>query len=277
MSESAEYVRSGTAAQASISARQPVIETRGLRKEFNGFVAVAGVDLRFAGTGVFGIIGPNGAGKTTFFNLLSSFLKPSAGKVLYHDQDISRLNPQAVSRLGIVRSFQISSIFSHMTVAENLLMPMQRRATSGCEFWRRSHGLDVHRQEIHDIMDQVGIASVWRDEQASALPYGLKRSLELGISLATQPQVLLLDEPTAGMSSQDIGRIIELIRSIAEDRMVIMVEHNLRVVSDLARQIIVLQQGSVLTVGSYDEVHSDPRVIEAYLGGKRGMGGHGHA
>ncbi|CAN7628176.1 ABC transporter ATP-binding protein [Caballeronia sp. LjRoot31] len=262
---------------AGIATREPVIETRGLRKEFDGFVAVAGVDLRFAGTGVFGIIGPNGAGKTTFFNLLSSFLKPSAGKVLFHDQDISRLNPQAVSRLGIVRSFQISSIFSHMTVAENLLLPMQRRATSGCEFWRRSHGLDVHRQEIHDIMDQVGIASSWRDQQASALPYGLKRSLELGISLATRPQVLLLDEPTAGMSSQDIGRIIELIRSIAEDRMVIMVEHNLRVVSDLARQIIVLQQGRVLTVGSYDEVHSDPRVIEAYLGGKRGIGGHGHA
>jgi branched-chain amino acid transport system ATP-binding protein len=277
MPANAEYMRNTAVMPAGAAKREPVIETRGLRKEFDGFVAVSGVDLHFAGTGVFGIIGPNGAGKTTFFNLLSSFLKPSAGKVLFHDQDISRLNPQAVSRLGIVRSFQITSIFGHMTVAENLLLPMQRRATSGCEFWRRSHGLEAHRQEIHDIMDQVGIASAWRDQQASALPYGLKRSLELGISLATRPQVLLLDEPTAGMSSQDIGRIIDLIRTIAYDRMVIMVEHNLRVVSDLARQIIVLQQGSVLTVGSYDEVHSDPRVIEAYLGGKRGTGGHGHA
>ena len=277
MSKSAEYVRSTVAMPARAALREPVIETRGLRKEFDGFVAVAGVDLRFSGTGVFGIIGPNGAGKTTFFNLLSSFLKPSAGTVLFHDQEISRLNPEAVSRLGIVRSFQISSIFGHMTVAENLLLPMQRRVTSGCEFWRRSHGLEAHRQAIHDIMDQVGIASTWRDQQASALPYGLKRSLELGISLATRPQVLLLDEPTAGMSSQDIGRIIDLIRSIAEERMVIMVEHNLRVVSDLERQIIVLQQGRVLTVGTYDEVHSDPRVIEAYLGGKRGIGGHGHA
>ncbi|TCK39383.1 branched-chain amino acid transport system ATP-binding protein [Paraburkholderia sp. BL8N3] len=260
--------------EASRTRQAPVLETRGLRREFAGFVAVAGVDLRFEGTGVFGIIGPNGAGKTTFFNLLSSFLKPSAGTVHYDDTEISRLNPQRVSRLGIVRSFQITSIFGHMSVAENLLLPMQRRASSGCEFWRRSRGLDEHRQEIQDIMDEVGIARTWRDEQASALPYGLKRSLELGISLASRPRVLLLDEPTAGMSSQDIGRIIDLIREIARERMVIMVEHNLRVVSDLARQIIVLQQGSVLTVGTYDEVHSDPRVIEAYLGGKRS---HGHA
>jgi branched-chain amino acid transport system ATP-binding protein len=251
-----------------------LLEARGLRKEFDGFVAVAGVDLRFEGTGVVGIIGPNGAGKTTFFNLLSSFLKPSAGKVLFGEQEISRLSPQAVARLGIVRSFQITSIFGHLTVAENLLLPMQRRTSGGTEFWRKSRGLDAHRQEIHDILDQVGIARAWRDEQATALPYGLKRSLELGISLASDPRVLLLDEPTAGMSAQDIGRIIELIRDIAHERMVIMVEHNLKVVSDLAKQIVVLQQGSVLTVGSYDEVHADARVIEAYLGGKRS---HGHA
>jgi branched-chain amino acid transport system ATP-binding protein len=250
------------------------LEARGLGKTFNGFVAVSGVNLQFSGNGVFGIIGPNGAGKTTLFGLLSGFIKPTTGTVLCNGEEISRLEPEAVARLGLIRSFQITSIFGHLSVAENLVMPMQRRHSSGNQFWRANHALDTWRDEIDETMRRVGIAPVWRDQPAADLPYGLKRSLELGVSLAARPRILLLDEPTAGMSAQDIGRIIDLIRDVAAERMVIMVEHNLRVVSDLAREIVVLQQGKVLTVGAYADVRQNPQVIEAYLGGQRE---HGHA
>ncbi|PXW27486.1 ABC transporter ATP-binding protein [Paraburkholderia caballeronis] len=250
------------------------LEARGLGKTFNGFVAVSDVNLHFSGNGVFGIIGPNGAGKTTLFGLLSGFIKPSTGAVSCNGEEISRLEPEAVARLGLIRSFQITSIFGHLTVAENLAMPMQRRDSSGNQFWRVNRALDTYRDEIDETMQRVGIASSWRDQPAADLSYGLKRSLELGVSLAARPRILLLDEPTAGMSTQDIGHIIDLIRDVAAERMVIMVEHNLRVVSDLAREIVVLQQGRVLTVGPYAEVRQNPQVIEAYLGGQRE---HGHA
>jgi branched-chain amino acid transport system ATP-binding protein len=237
-------------------------------RHFGGFVAVSDVSLRFAGKSIYGIIGPNGAGKTTLFNLLSGMLKPTRGRMFHRGEDVSRLSAQRIARRGIVRSFQITSIFSNLTIAENLALPIQRRKGGGTRFWTRNRWRDEHGMEIEGLLDEVGIPRDWQERPASSLPYGLKRSLELGISLASEPELLLLDEPTAGMSLQDIGRITALIRKVAADRMVIVVEHNLGVISDLAEEIIVLQQGKVLTKGSYQEVRRDPRVIAAYLGTK---------
>ncbi|MGH7101935.1 MAG: ABC transporter ATP-binding protein [Acetobacteraceae bacterium] len=254
------------------AASAPVIEVHGLRKDFRGFVAVCDVSLAFKGPGITAIIGPNGAGKTTFFNLLSGFLAPTRGRILYRGRDICGLAPEQVASLGMVRSFQITSIFANLTVAENLLLPMQRRDGNGTEFWRSPVSLERYAPEVDALLVRVGIAREWRERPAGALPYGLKRALELGISLAMNPDVLLLDEPTAGMAAKDIGMITELIRGIARDRTVILVEHNLRVIANLAQEVVVMQQGAVLMTGSYDTVRRDARVIEAYLGGQGPLG-----
>lgn len=261
----------GDAARAS-AAGGPVVEVRGLGKDFRGFVAVHDVNLTFSGPGITAIIGPNGAGKTTFFNLLSGFLKPTTGQILYRGRDISGLSAQRIARLGMVRSFQITSIFTNLGVAENLALPMQRRDGNSVEFWRSAAVFDRYSHEIAALLDRVGVPAEWRDRPAGMLPYGLKRALELGISLATNPDVLLLDEPTAGMAARDIGMITELIRNVARERSVILVEHNLRVIADLAREVVVMRQGTVLTTGSYEAVRRDPRVIEAYLGGQEHVG-----
>jgi branched-chain amino acid transport system ATP-binding protein len=246
----------------------------GVTKSFGGFVAVNDVTISFPRGAIYGIIGPNGAGKTTLFNLLSGFLKPTRGRLRHRGDDITRLAPEAIARRGVVRSFQITSIFANLTVAENLVLPIQRREGRSTAFLRKSGWRQNNADEIDDILQRVHIPLEWRERSASSLPYGLKRSLELGISLATRPDILLLDEPTAGMTAQDIVRVTELIGQIAEGRTVIVVEHNLGVIADLAREIVVLQQGQLLTRGTYDEVRRDPRVIDAYLGTK---GRHGHA
>jgi branched-chain amino acid transport system ATP-binding protein len=246
----------------------------GVTKSFGGFVAVNDVTISFPCGAIYGIIGPNGAGKTTLFNLLSGFLKPTRGTLRHRGDDITRLPPEAIARRGVVRSFQITSIFANLTVAENLMLPIQRREGRSTAFLRKSRWRQDNADEIDDILRQVHIPIEWRDRSASSLPYGLKRSLELGISLAARPDILLLDEPTAGMTVQDIVRVTELIGQIAEGRTVIVVEHNLGVIADLAREIVVLQQGQLLTRGKYDDVRRDPRVIDAYLGTK---GRHAHA
>jgi branched-chain amino acid transport system ATP-binding protein len=246
----------------------------GVTKSFGGFVAVNDVSLNFPCGAIYGIIGPNGAGKTTLFHLLSGFLKPTRGRLHHRGEDITRLAPEAIARRGVVRSFQITSIFANLTVAENLVLPIQRREGRSTAFLRKSCWRQDHADEIDDILRQVHIPLEWRERSASALPYGLKRSLELGISLAARPEILLLDEPTAGMTAQDIVKVTDLIGRIAEGRTVIVVEHNLGVIADLAQEIVVLQQGQLLTRGKYDEVRRDPRVIDAYLGTK---GRHGHA
>jgi branched-chain amino acid transport system ATP-binding protein len=258
----------GAAAMTVAHDTQPpaLLELQGVSRHFGGFVAVSDVSLSFAGKSIYGIIGPNGAGKTTLFNLLSGMLKPTRGRMFHRGEDVSGLSAQRIARRGIVRSFQITSIFSNLTIAENLALPIQRRKGGSTRFWTRNRWREEHGAEIDGLLDEVGIARDWRERPASSLPYGLKRSLELGISLASEPELLLLDEPTAGMSLQDIGRITALIRKVAANRMVIVVEHNLGVISDLAEEIIVLQQGKVLTKGSYEEVRRDPRVIAAYLG-----------
>ncbi len=245
-----------------------VLSLEGVSKSFGGFRAIDGIDLQFAAGAVYGIIGPNGAGKTTLFHLLSGFLKPSTGRLRHRGTDITALAPEAIARRGIVRSFQITSIFANLTIAENLVVPIQRREGGGGRFWTRSRWRHDHAAEIDDLLLQVGIPPEWRDRPASSLPYGQKRSLELGISLAARPDLLLLDEPTAGMTVSDIGRITELIGRIAAGRTVIVVEHNLGVIADLAQEIVVMQQGRLLTRGRYDEVRRDQRVIDAYLGNR---------
>ncbi len=242
-------------------------------KSFGGFVAVKDVSVSFPAGAVYGIIGPNGAGKTTLFNLLTGFLKPSAGRLRHRGEDITRLPADAIASRGVVRSFQITSVFANLTIAENIALPIQRREGGNTRFWHRGSWRKQHSGEIDDILTQIGIPVAWREQPVSSLAYGQKRSLELGISLAARPDLLLLDEPTAGMTVQDITRITALIGRIAAGRTVIVVEHNLGVIADLAKEIVVMQQGQVLTRGPYDDVRRDPRVIEAYLG----KGRHGRA
>ncbi len=254
----------GGAAPARLAPAELALE--GVTKSFGGFVAVNDVTVRFAPGAIYGIIGPNGAGKTTLFNLLSGFLRPTKGRLHHRGENITGLAPGAIAKRGVVRSFQITSIFANLTVAENLVLPIQRRQGTSTDFLRRSRWRQDHSDEIDAILRQVRIPTEWRERSAGSLPYGLKRSLELGISLAAKPDVLLLDEPTAGMTIQDIKNVTELIGRIAEGRTVIVVEHNLGVIADLAKEIVVLQQGQLLTRGPYDEVRRDPRVIDAYLG-----------
>jgi branched-chain amino acid transport system ATP-binding protein len=256
------------------AATPTVLALENVTKSFGGFIAVKDVSIDFTEGGVYGIIGPNGAGKTTLFNLLSGFLKPTSGRLKHRGQDVTKLSPERIARRGIVRSFQITSIFGNLTIAENIVLPIQRREDGGTAFLSRSRWDRSYGEEIDSILTQVAIPVEWRDRPASALPYGLKRSLELGISLAAQPDLLLLDEPTAGMTVQDIKRVTELIERIAVGRTVIVVEHNLGVIADLAKEIVVMQQGQVLIRGAYHEVRRDQRVIDAYLGTR---GAHGHA
>jgi branched-chain amino acid transport system ATP-binding protein len=251
----------------------PALALENVTKSFGGFVAVRDVSISFPVGAVYGIIGPNGAGKTTLFNLLTGFIKPSSGCLRHRGQDITRLPADAIASRGVVRSFQITSVFANLTIAENIALPIQRREGGNTRFWHRGNWRRQHSDEVDDILNQVGIPVAWREQPVNSLAYGQKRSLELGISLAARPDLLLLDEPTAGMTVQDITRITGLIGRIAAGRTVIVVEHNLGVIADLAKEIVVMQQGQVLTRGPYDEVRRDPRVIEAYLG----KGRHGHA
>jgi branched-chain amino acid transport system ATP-binding protein len=244
----------------------PILELKSVTKSFGGFIAVNNVNLALERKPVYGIIGPNGAGKTTLFHLLSGFLAPTQGQMLFHGQDITHLPPEQVARRGLVRSFQITSIFSHLTVLDNIVLSIQRRQTGGTRLFAKSGWRNDHIGEANELLDEVGIPASLRESPANDLPYGLKRAVELGISLAARPEILLLDEPTAGMSLPDISRTTELIAKLSRERMVVVVEHNLGVIADLADEIIVLQQGSILTRGKYQDVKVDPRVIEAYLG-----------
>ena len=256
------------------AAQDIILALDGISKSFGGFRAIEDVTLKFRAGGIYGVIGPNGAGKTTLFHLLSGFLKPTKGRLYFQGVDITGMAPAAIARRGIVRSFQITSIFSNLTVRENLMVPIQRREGSAGRFWSRGEDQARHAETIDNLLSEVGIPVDWQERQAASLPYGLKRSLELAISLATLPNLLLLDEPTAGMTVPDITRITEVIGRIARGRTVIVVEHNLGVIANLADEIIVLQQGRLLTRGRYAEVKQDPRVVEAYLGN---AGRHPHA
>jgi len=242
-----------------------ILETEDLTKEFAGFIAVNGVNLRIARGTIHALIGPNGAGKTTCFNLLTKFLRPSRGRIVYKGRDITAIPPADVARLGLVRSFQISAVFPHLTVLENVRVALQRKRGGSFDFWRSKRVLDSLNDRAMVLLSEVGLSS-FAGVTAVELPYGRKRALEIATTLALEPEMLLLDEPTAGMGQEDIERISALIKSVGASRTVLMVEHNLSVVANLSHHITVLTRGRVLAQGDYQTVSNDPSVREAYLG-----------
>jgi branched-chain amino acid transport system ATP-binding protein len=242
-----------------------ILATEDLTKEFAGFVAVNGVDLQVRRGTIHALIGPNGAGKTTCFNLLTKFLQPTRGRILFKGADITAMQPADVARLGLVRSFQISAVFPHMSVLENVRIALQRARGGSFDFWRSAAVLDGLNARALELLADVGLSS-FTDWVAVELPYGRKRALEIATTLALDPEMLLLDEPTAGMGHEDIDRIAHLIKRVSANRTVLMVEHNLSVVSDLSDTITVLTRGRVLAEGDYATVSKNPEVREAYMG-----------
>ncbi len=245
--------------------REFILETHDLTKEFKGFVAVSSVNLRVRRGHIHALIGPNGAGKTTCFNLLTKFLTPSAGRIVFDGIDITGETPAHIARRGVIRSFQISAVFPHLTVLENVRVALQRKLGTSFHFWRSEsslHGLDARALELLAAVDLAPYAGL----TAVELSYGRKRALEIATTLAMDPQLMLLDEPTQGMGLEDVDRIRQLIKKVSADRTVLMVEHNMSVVASIADTITVLQRGATLAEGPYEEVSRNPAVIEAYMG-----------
>lgn len=244
---------------------EAAIELCSVTKEFAGFVAVDRVSMRIAPGTIHAIIGPNGAGKTTLFNLITKFLRPTSGTILYHGTDITRARPVDLARQGMVRSFQISAVFPAMTALENVRVALQQPTGLSLRFWKPASSLRYLNARARELLDVVGIADA-ADEPAGELPYGRKRALEIATTLALDPQTLLLDEPMSGLGTEDIERVSNVIREVASNRTVVMIEHQMKVVADLSDTITVLQQGTVLAEGRYREVAANPQVIEAYMG-----------
>jgi branched-chain amino acid transport system ATP-binding protein len=242
-----------------------ILETKNLVKEFKGFVAVSDVNLRVRPGSIHGLIGPNGAGKTTVFNLLTKFLAPTRGAIWFRGEEITKQKPAQIARRGVIRSFQISAVFPHLTVRENVRIALQRRTTASFHFWENESSLRALDARVCELLAEVGLESLV-DALAVELPYGRKRALEIATTLALDPELLLLDEPTQGMGHEDVDRVKDLIRRLAATRTVLMVEHNMSVVADLCDFITVLQRGAVLAEGSYAEVSTNPQVREAYMG-----------
>jgi branched-chain amino acid transport system ATP-binding protein len=242
-----------------------ILSTKGLVKEFRGFRAVDGVDLDVAEGAVHALVGPNGAGKTTLFHLLTGFHKPTAGRIVAAGRDITGFPPERVARLGLARSFQITSLFAQLTPREHVELALQSATSLGWRFWRSEKALGRFRDRSLELLDEVGLAAL-AEQPADSLAYGRKRALELALALALDPKVLLLDEPTAGMGMEDVERTVELVKRVRAGRTVVLVEHNMHVVGALADKVTVLQFGKVLVEGPYEQVRTDPRVIAAYLG-----------
>ena len=242
-----------------------ILETRSLLKEFKGFVAVSDVSLKVRGGSIHALIGPNGAGKTTVFNLLTKFLIPTQGTIHFRGQDITREKPAEIARRGVVRSFQISAVFPHLTVLENVRIGLQRGLKNSFHFWQGEASVRRLDDRGMELLASVGLESHAK-VVAVELPYGRKRALEIATTLALDPELLLLDEPTQGMAHEDVDRVKDLIRRVAAHRTVLMVEYNMGVVSDLCNKITVLQRGTMIAEGSYAEVSTNPQVKEAYMG-----------
>jgi branched-chain amino acid transport system ATP-binding protein len=242
-----------------------ILETRGLTKEFKGFVAVRDVSIRVRRGSIHALIGPNGAGKTTCFNLLTHFLSPTRGQILFKGRDITGSRPATIARMGLVRSFQISAVFPHLSVLENVRIALQRKGGHSFDFWKSDETLTQLDARARDLIDAVGLTE-FVDRTAVELPYGRKRALEIATTLALDPEMMLLDEPTAGMTHEDVERIAALIRRVSANRTVLMVEHNLSVVSTLSDHITVLARGEILAQGDYASVSKNPDVVQAYLG-----------
>jgi branched-chain amino acid transport system ATP-binding protein len=246
-------------------AAEIILETKGLTKEFKGFVAVNSVDLQVRRGDIHALIGPNGAGKTTFFNLLTKFLPPTRGTITYLGTDITQERPAQTARRGIVRSFQISAVFPHMTVLENVRAALQRNLGNSFHFWKPEASLFHLHDRARALLGEVDLAE-FADELTVNLPYGRKRALELATTMALEPDLMLLDEPTQGMGHEDVNRVTQLIKKVSAGRTILMVEHNMNVVSSIADRITVLQRGAVIADGPYAEVSRNPQVIEAYMG-----------
>jgi branched-chain amino acid transport system ATP-binding protein len=249
----------------SINNERVALRTAGLTKYFRGFRAVSSVDLTVRDGTVHALVGPNGAGKTTLFNLLTGFTKPSEGSIHVFDADVTGLQPEQIARKGVARSFQITSLFENLTPREHVELALQGTTSLGYRFWRSERLLRQYRERTDDLLEQVGLAHL-ADRPSGLLAYGQKRALEMALVLALDPTIMLLDEPTAGMGIEDVDRTIALVRRISEGRTVVFVDHNMHVVGSLADRVTVLQQGTVLAEGTYDEVRRDERVITAYLG-----------
>ncbi|KQQ32791.1 ABC transporter ATP-binding protein [Duganella sp. Leaf126] len=246
-----------------------ILETQSLTKQFRGFTAVSDVNLRVRRGHIHALIGPNGAGKTTCFNLLTKFLAPTSGRILFNDQDITAARPAHIARLGVIRSFQMSAVFPHLTVLQNVRIGLQRQLGTSFHFWqsdRKLSALDGRAMALLAEVDLAGLA----DTVTVDLPYGRKRALEIATTLAMEPALMLLDEPTQGMGHEDVHRVTELIRKVAAGRTVLMVEHNMKVVAGICDRISVLQRGCMLAEGTYAEVSRNPQVMQAYMGSETG-------
>jgi branched-chain amino acid transport system ATP-binding protein len=246
-------------------AAEYILETQGLTKEFKGFVAVNQVDLQVRQGDIHALIGPNGAGKTTYFNLLTKFLPPTRGRIVFKGVDITSEKPAQTARRGLVRSFQISAVFPHMTVLENVRAALQRGLGTSFHFWKPESSLHRLHERARELLAEVDLQD-FAQEMTVNLPYGRKRALELATTLALEPELMLLDEPTQGMGHEDVGRVTQLIKKVSAGRTILMVEHNMNVVSSIADRITVLQRGAVIADGPYAEVSRNPLVIEAYMG-----------
>lgn len=242
-----------------------VLETHDLTKEFAGFRAVDHVSITLDEGKVHALVGPNGAGKTTLFHMLTGFVKPSSGSIVAFDTDVTRLPPFRITRLGVARSFQVTSLFERRTVLEHVVLALHSTDPVSTRFWVAESAVRRYREPATAILQEVGLAAL-AARDAGSLPYGQKRALELALALALKPRLLLLDEPTSGMGLEDVGRTIELVRHVRKGRTVLLVEHNMGVVAELADRVIVMQQGRVIADGTYEEVRHDPAVITAYLG-----------
>ncbi len=252
-----------------------ILETRNLTREFKGFVAVNQVNLQVQRGHIHALIGPNGAGKTTCFNLLTKFLVPSSGQILFNGRDITMEKPAQVARMGIIRSFQISAVFPHLSVLENVRIGLQRQLGTSFHFWKSEATLDVLNERALALLDEVGLSG-FADSITVDLPYGRKRALEIATTLAMDPELMLLDEPTQGMGHEDVQRVTDLIKKVSAGRTILMVEHNMNVVSGICDRISVLQRGAILAEGDYATVSQNPQVLEAYMGSSAALeGAHG--
>jgi branched-chain amino acid transport system ATP-binding protein len=252
-----------------------ILETRNLTKSFKGFTAVSDVNLQVQRGHIHALIGPNGAGKTTCFNLLTKFLVPTSGQILFNGRDITHAKPAQIARMGIIRSFQISAVFPHLTVLENVRVGLQRGQGTSFHFWRSERSLDELNARALALLGEVDLSG-FADTVTADLPYGRKRALEIATTLAMEPELMLLDEPTQGMGHEDVHRVTELIKKVSAGRTILMVEHNMNVVSGICDRISVLQRGAVLAEGTYAEVSKNPQVMEAYMGSSsEPQGAHG--
>ena len=242
-----------------------ILETRDLTREFKGFVAVNQVNLRVQRGHIHALIGPNGAGKTTCFNLLTKFLAPSSGQILFNGRDITMQQPAQIARLGIIRSFQISAVFPHLTVLENVRIGLQRNLGTSFHFWKSETTLDQLSDRAMQLLGEVGLSDFAKSVTVD-LPYGRKRALEIATTLAMEPELMLLDEPTQGMGHEDVKRVTDLIKKVSKGRTILMVEHNMSVVAGISDRISVLQRGAILAEGDYQTVSQNPQVLEAYMG-----------